>query len=293
MKIIIIMSIWLFGQNVVAQTTFSISPLINHKLSICGYGYDQHFGFYSENQPSIIQNPYFEFGAKRISHRPSINIGLRFIASFEEDKHLLGFEWCQDEVGTMSKTKSFSTSNSYGLPPATHKTYGINTSYFQNAFAFDRFSISYGYLLSKKAKKNKLYLTTDLSFARFKDNRMEWFYKNSPENNAVYYHNNAKWEEIEQTAQLWGGNYFMLGVGLKTDVFISLKQKPVYLFSLETNYRQGFKVMVASGQRTLINDNNELIEFYNELGSKGSGIYFQISRKFQIYPIKKKVKLDE
>ena len=283
MKIVIIAIIWLFGQKVVAQTTFSISPLVNYKLLICGYGYDQRFGFYSENQPSQIQNPYYAFGAKKISHRPSINVGLRASAALKDDKHLFSIEWSQDEVGTMSKTQSFTTTNTTGAPPAPYNTYGMGVSYFQNSFVFNRFSLSYGYLITKKARNNKLFFTSDVSYARTKDNRMEWVFTNTPDNNAVYYHNNAKWEEIEQTAQLWGGNYLMLGVGLKADISIKVKNNPIYLFSAETNYRQGFKVMVASEQTTLINDSGQLEAFSDVLGSKGSGFYFQLSRRFDLY----------
>lgn len=129
-----------FAPNILGQTTISISPLVNYKLLICGYPTDQVFGIYSENQQTAIQNPYYSFHAKRISHRPSINIGARLTINFTNKKHFLIGEWSQDEMGVMSKTNSFGTANTNGTPDPGYKTYGNGISYFQSGFVFNRFS---------------------------------------------------------------------------------------------------------------------------------------------------------
>jgi len=291
MKLISIISLLLFGQLVVAQTTFSITPLVNYKLLFCGYGHDATFGFYFENQPSHLHNPYYEFGAKRISHRPSINIGVRLMASLNDDKHLITTEWSQDEAGTMSKTYSFATANTTGMPPASYNTYGIGVSYFQTAFVYNRYSLYYGCRLTKKTTLSKVYFMTDLSLARTVHNSMEWYYENSPDNNSVYYHNNAKRVSTTYMAKIRDGTYFKAGIGFKADLTVPIKKKPIYLFSFETHYRQGFRTMVSGGQKTVINDNNQLVAFHNGLISKGSGIYFQISRNIKLFTLKPKTSL--
>ncbi|MES2589699.1 MAG: hypothetical protein V4622_12025 [Bacteroidota bacterium] len=287
MRILLYLTI-LFGQNIFAQTTISISPLINYKLLICGYPTDQMFGIYSENQSINPQNPYYSFYAKRISHRPSINIGLRVTANLKGDKHVLTAEWSQDEMGTMSKTTALVTSNTFGLPEPAYKTYGNGISYFQNGFVFSRLSLAYGRRLSKESSLQKFWLLMDYSLARTVDNKAEWRYENFPENNSVYYYNNAKWISTEHEAYIYKGIYSMLGIGVKTDFSLKLKQKNTYFFTVETHFRQGLKAMGFGSETTTIDDNGEIMAFRNILVSKASGFYFQISRKFQIYPWKSK-----
>lgn len=286
---IIIISL-LFGPLSMAQTTISISPIVNYKLLICSYPTEQLFGIYSENQQIKQQNPYYSFYAKRISHRPSINIGLRFTANFKSDKHLLIGEWSQDQMGTMSKTTSLSTSNTYGLPEPSYKTYADGVTYFQSGFVFTRFSLIYGRKITKETSLQKVWLLMDFSLAKTGGNQAEWTYENFPENNSVYYYNNAKWVSKEIKSDVYKGSYGMLGVGLKVDFSLKLKQKTTYLFTAESHFRQGLKPMGYSSEITTINDNGETVAFLNTLVSKGSGIYFQISRKFQIIPWKGKSK---
>jgi len=233
----------LFGPFAMAQTTISISPLVNYKLLTCSYPTDQLFGIYSENQQINPQNPYYSFYAKRLSHRPSINIGLRLTANFKSDKHLLIGEWSQDEMGTMSKTTSLSTSNTYGQPEDPFKTYANGMSYFQSGFVFNRFSLVYARKLTKESSLQKVWLLMDYSLAKTVDNQAEWKYENFPENNSVYYHNNAKWVSYDIQAYIYKGFYSMFGIGLKTDFYLKLKQKSTYFFTFETHFRQGLKPM--------------------------------------------------
>ncbi|MEN9326429.1 MAG: hypothetical protein RI943_850 [Bacteroidota bacterium] len=273
---------FLFAPFTMAQTTFSISPLVNHKLLFNGFSR-------VENQIQAV-NPYFNFYPKLISNRPSINIGLRLTMNFKNDGHLLMCEWSQDAMGTMSKTTTLGTSNTYGLPEPAFKTYSIGTSYFQSGFVFDRFSLFYGRKLTKDKSLQKVWMLFDFSFAKSFDNQAEWKYENFPENNSVYYHNNATFLSKEIKAYSIKGIYALLGFGLMTDFSIRLKKKNLYLFTAEAQYRQGFKTMGFSTETTLINDTGETIAFLNSISSKGSGVYFQISRKFQLYPLNVKQK---
>jgi hypothetical protein len=286
MKLLILFM--LFGPFLMAQTTISISPLINYKLLICSYPTNQFFGMYSENQQIKPQNPYYSFYAKRISHRPSINIGLRFTANFKSDKHLLIGEWSQDEMGTMSKKVSLSTANTFGTPEAPYNTFSSGVAYFQSGFVFNRFSLHYARKLTKASSLQKVWLLTDFSLAKTLDNQAEWLYENWPENNSFYYHNEATWLSTEIQANINKGIYGMFGIGFQADLSLKFKERKTYLFTVETHFRQGLKQMGYGSETTIINDNGTIIAFQNSLVSKGSGIYFQISRKFQLYPFRKK-----
>ena len=77
-----------------------------------------------------------------------------------------------------------------------------------------------------------------------------------------------------------------LAIGFYTDILI--KQK--YILSASLTYLQGFKFMEYSVHRYHVIDNNIEKRFDYTSASRGSGLYLQISRKFQLYPLKKKKK---
>lgn len=276
--------IFLFGQQVVAQTAFFIAPLINHKIYLNSYAADSRFGWwYFEHENIAHQNPYYTFDAVKISNRPSINIGVR-IGGVVKEKHFFLLEWSQDEAGTMSKTSTFGTTNLEGSSSVDtpYKTYVKGLSYFQTGFAFNRISFSYGSNLSKKERLTKLYFRTDISITYGKANQASWLYENWTSSTSTYYHNDARWVSTEIKSYYFGRPSVLLGVGLNADIHLKFKEKEIYLFTLEATYRQGFRRLVYSSSKTIIEDNNELIGFSDGLTGKGSGIYFQISRKFPI-----------
>lgn len=276
----------LFGQNVVAQTTFYITPLINYKLLFCSYPSDQRFGnFYSEQTSFGNQNPYYTFEAKKVSTRPSINIGLRAGVSLKNKKHIIHFEWSQDEAGTMSKISSFQTPNLYGsndIP--SYNTYGHYIGYFQSGFAYNRLSLGYGIRLTNEQFPTSVYFMGDISIVYGGKNKATWSYEQDQTNTSIYYHNNAEWISDEINAYHLGVTSALIGIGIKTDIGLIVNQKKKYLFSMEINYKQGFKSIGSSTYTTLIDDNNETIGFVNELITRGSGIYFQVSRNIQLFP---------
>lgn len=276
----------LIGQNVVAQSTFFVTPLINYKIEFCSYPSDQRFGnLYSEQSFFGIQNPYYSFEAKKASTRPAINIGLRVGASFRGHKHILHLEWSQDGAGTMGKTSQLTTTNLEGsniVPEYSNYINGIG--YYQTGFAYNRISLAYGVRLTQEKYLCKLYLTTDFSTVFGDENSMNKYYEQSPTSTSVYYHNNAKHLSTEINSYHFGVVSSLIGIGVKGDIGVKIKDKSLYLFSAEVNYRQGFKVIGSSLHTTRILDNNEVIGFSNELVTKGSGVYFQISRNIQLYP---------
>lgn len=140
--------------------------------------------------------------------------------------------------------------------------------------------------MTKEESLQKVRLLVDYSIAINSENRSTWHYDNFQENNSVYYYNNAKWLTKEINAYSYKGFYSMFGVGLESDFFAKIKQKRIYLFTASAHFRQGLKMMGYSSEVTTIDDSGETLAFINELTTKGSGIYFQVSRNFQIHPWK-------
>lgn len=276
----------LFGHYLSAQTTFYIAPLIHKKLYFCTTQGDVRFGPYAEHNPIDLQNPYYAFSAKRVSTRPAIELGLRGLVSFQGGKQLLSLEWSSDGTGTMSKTAGLGTSNLQGSPdpPPPYKTYSTGVSYFQTGVVVSRISVNYALRLSNPSKASKFYVLFDVSVTGRNSLRQSWRYDNWPENTATYYHNDAREVYSEIDAAGYGTRNLLYGFGLKSDVVIHTKRKNHYLFSLETVFRQGVFFNFSSSHTTLINDNGKYVAFVNGLASKGSGIYFQLSRNFQIFP---------
>jgi hypothetical protein len=284
----------LFGSKLLAQTTFSVSPLVNHKLHFCSFTGTHVTKHLTENNPTLVPNPYFSFDAKRISNRPAIDIGIRGELGFQNSKYLLNVEFASDASGTMSKTIHFATTNHYPLPAPSYKTYGQGIGYVQGGFVYNRLSLQYGYRLTNENRPYKIYLLTDFSIIYGKANQSTWVFEADSTYISTYFHNDAKNIYSENNFYYYGKTSVLFGIGLKGDIGFKTKKKEHYLFSLEAFMRQGTRFIMFSSHEQIIEDNNKQIGFINGLGTRGSGIYFQISRKFQLYPWRpnKKTKLE-
>lgn len=279
----------MFGQRCFAQTSISIAPLIIGKAYFCSYGSDFRFNqLYSEQNAQYIPNPYYTFGAKKFSYRPSIDIGIQVELSLKDNKHRIGIEWASDASGTMSKTTSFVTTNTCGIS-VPYKTYGSYQSYFQSGFTYNRISLRYHLRLTKQNSIINLYLVPELTLSFGKANSATWLYENDTVTmNSTYFHNDAKSLSSEIFASYNGRKSILAGIGLRAD-FKTLKQKK-HLFSLDISYKQGYKVISYSQHTNVIYDSGKVFGITNELTATGSGLYLQLSRSFTLYKWKNKEK---
>jgi hypothetical protein len=275
----------MLGQYSIAQTSISIAPLVIGKVYTCSYGSDFRFSqLYSEQLNTDVQNPYMTFRAKRMSIRPSIDLGLQVELAFNDNKHRLGLEWAQDGTGTMSKSTHFTTVNSVGVPDSLipdYKTYGNYTSYFHTGFVFNRISLRYQWRLTQEDAVFVTYIMPELAVIIGQENRQSWLYENDTlVSNATLFHNDAKIVSTEINAYYNGGTSVLLGVGLKTDIFTKKQHK--YLFSVDLSFKQGFKEIAGSTEAVVIEDSGKKFAIINELVATGSGFYLQISRSFRL-----------
>ncbi|RYM34094.1 hypothetical protein ERX46_09040 [Brumimicrobium glaciale] len=78
-----------------------------------------------------------------------------------------------------------------------------------------------------------------------------------------------------------GGNtaYFKLGFGMDFNT-----KKDRHLFSLDASYLLSARPVQYEETRIHVLDNGNEVNYLFDQSSRGSGFYFQISRKFQVYP---------
>ncbi len=272
----------MFGQRCFAQTSISIAPLIIGKAYFCSYPSDFRFNqLYSEQSSQYVPNPYYTFGAKKFSYRPSIDIGIQFELSLKNNKHRIGLEWASDASGTMSKTTDFATTNTYGVS-VPYKTYGSGTSYFQSGFTYNRISLRYHYMLTNQNSIINLYFVPELTFTFGKSNSASWLFEiDTNTMNTTYFHNDAKSLSREINAYYNGQKSVLAGVGLRADVKTHKQKK--YLFTLDISYKQGYKVISYSQHTTVLYDSGKVFGITDGLSATGSGLYLQISRYFTLH----------
>ena len=290
MRLFVILTI-MFGQRCFAQTSISIVPLIINKVQTCSYGGDDRFSkFYTEQSSQEVINPYYTFKAKKFKYsNGSISIGLKIDMSFKNGNQRLGIEWATDGAGTTSKTYNFASTNTVGYTlPLDYKTYSIATSYNNDiGFTYNRISIRYEKKITKKSSVLDLFIVPEISMTYGSANMATlYYYNDSISNNSTFFHNDAKELELSIQSYRSGRKSILFGLGLRAD--FKLKKKNIYLFSFDVGFKQGIRIIHSAGYKRVIYDSGKTFGIYNELVSRGSGLYFQISRSFTLFRFKKK-----
>lgn len=273
-----------------SQTSFFISPILSKKILANSVALPGLFRGGLNYTDQTMDNPYFKFNNKLLSSRPSIYWGIGFGINIDSNKHIFKIELSKDGVGGMAE---FSTLSAYNPFPnqiqATH--YAHQTFYHQSSHLVSRITLGYNYLLTKKSTKSKVYINSDISLLFGRSHSQVWDYGDINEPGAFVLYNDSEIKKFYYGSQ-FSGKTLMLGLGLSSDIGFKIHNKWKYFFSLNILYRQGLKTVQSSGYNTYIKDNVENFDsvIYYETSSKGSGIYFEISRRFQLIPWKRKMK---
>lgn len=271
-----------------SQTSFFVAPIIGKKILSNSMTLPGLFsgGFNYTNQ--TMDNPYFQFGNKVLSTRPAINWGLGLGININSNKHLFKIELSQDEVGGMAEVSTLSAYNPF--PDQIQATHYSHTTFFhQSSHLVTRLSLGYNYLITKKSNKCKMYLNSDVSLLFGRSQSQVWEYGDTNELGAFVLYNDAEIRKFYYGSS-FGGQTLMLGIGLSSDLGFKIHNKWRYIFSFNVLYRQGFKTVQSSGYNWYIRDTGENFVINYGTSSKGSGIYFELSRRFQFYPVKKRIK---
>lgn len=277
----------LFGSRVYSQTKFFISPTVNQKIYISSASHFDNNGIFY-NPVLLSENPYFDLRIRKFSTRKDIPIGINVGVSFMNNKHILNLGYSQDGVGTSMEYSSISKGPLYPNDP-DNPVFLSFVSSMNSIHYINRVSIMYSFCLNFQSfHKNKVYLTSDFSLLYGKSRTGVDTYDYVPPVELLY--NNAQILKFQSSTAYKGGISYMLSCGLLFDYGIRVKDDWRYIFSIGINYRHGLKTIQGDVADFLINDNGNLFHLHYEAQSKGSGIYFELSRRFQLYSWKKKNK---
>ncbi len=265
MRVVLCLMFMMFGQ-LYAQTSFFVKPMLNNKIDF-GSSSPRRFDNYAFNS-----NPLFHYDNKTVitTGLNSIDLGIGLGAIFRK-KHLIELDFNTDATGSGNEIY-FEYKN-------------IDGSYYQTSRkniygkAINRLSIQYSYLAA-----SKFHYTIGMSFG-FKQpsaiGRLD----------AELYKTEEIADNVFFTQEIWGIGInrfnFYLTAGVGRDFYC----KKLYLFSFDILFNKGFSLISGAGTEIIIVDNG-IVKRHNFMSySKGTGLYFQLSRRFQLYPwikIKKK-----
>lgn len=264
MRIIVILALCILSSGkMLSQNSFYLIPTINTKFGVSGSNAIFH---YSNQFP---KNEYFTFKNNSPYFSKEILLGIGAGWKNKKQGFFLEFNWNMDGANISNETIFLSTINS------TENYYINNNLIYSGGVATHRFSLN----IKKYLFKNSIYLNIGTGLTYFPHEKN---YKFEYETEPFLYDSNTTFN-VKNTSRAVEHYNFNLSLGLSADI----KWNKFYLFSIDLFYSQGFKknLLVHDSyyeiQNTLTND---VKKYSYGTASKGSGFYFQISRRFQLYP---------
>lgn len=278
-KIILLFLLLVEGTN--AQVSFYVAPVINVKGNYRSNGFKN---FYNKTS---YQNEFFEYQSRRLLFS-SLGLGIKGGIGLN-DRWLFDFGWSTDETrsGNRFYTTSYSDNTVYG----GYKNYTpSNGGSFYIGVQTNRFHLSAQYKLinPQKFEHKKFwvvpYISTGLGLnvSTYKTPQLEaWTYEGG-------------YSLIDENVSMKADYSLNVGnrtnvhglLGLSTDFMV----KKHYLFSFSVYSTFSFQTKTKNHDlsvihtRITINDVSGTRQYGFIEGSKGTGLYFEISRRFQLYP---------
>lgn len=285
------MLICLFGQ-LFAQTSYYLKPTLDNKIYIGNA--DNLFGglHVIENSPdnnSFLENQYFKAINIKFSSRACYNFGLHFGISLKNKKHLIELGFTQDATGTQFKNQ-FMEYKIVSVNGTLTKQFSQDQLVSASSFFTFRYHLQYGLKLNNSQSSHFVVYTLigggiiqnrgypspeEIESLNIDPAYTQEFVGNLYLNENTYIY---KMSNYGYAINRFSG-YF--NVGVSTDIYTKKGQQ---IFSVSFFYLHGIKQIELSYHDTYIKDNNENVMISYRTTSNGSGIYLQISRKFQFYP---------
>lgn len=254
-----------------AQMKFFITPNFNFKTAIAFV--DPASLNTSENhlfENQMFYMPYAVSESARVIKHPAFNMGLGIAMSYKNDTRMIQFLWSQDvaRFRTRSSFRSYSAN--------TYSGYGI--SYY--GIKLNRLTVNYSHKISKKETVIRPWFSFGLG-AFINTNGFtdvfasDWNMPLAPNGDILLRTYLQPFEEKRVNA--------FIKVGIENDLYLFKK----YFFSVNAYFIQGFGKISRVEYVHEYLFNNELV--FNRIGlmSRGSGFYWEVSRRFQVFPIKK------
>jgi hypothetical protein len=291
-KIIIILIMGcLFGQ-VSAQVSYFVRPTFDNKLYFCNANslFDFHVLDYSFEHKEFLGNQYFNPINVKVTQRDFYSFGIYFGVALQNKKHLIEFGINQDATGSEFECE-FMDYDFYTYKDTLYKHYSPNRMIFASYLPTLRYHLQYSIRLINGSNSKVLpYLIIgggvihNLAFPR-KDE-----FTNLDDANQAYSYSlfgKSYLEENVYISQMKNYGYTAkkfsgyLNLGLTTDFFT---KKGFNLFSASIFFLKGFNPIEMMYSDVYVVDNMENKVFSYLTTSNGSGLYLQLSRKFQLYP---------
>lgn len=279
---------WMLGITVYAQLSFYVRPTLNMKTQQSFFGNNRASENYSE-----YSNNYFTFRNDRyFFDRNTINFGLNAGVEYKK-KHFFEFGYSIDNSGVAVGVKAQSYMNNF------QDTEGLfynsaGSTYSQTGSSFSRISFSYSTVFYKNRNNtfNGRLLGGIGLFHNTSVNRKKNIYDVNYEShftNGQIAEDVFITEHYSRISNYWRNSlYLNLGVG--GDFYTKKNHK--YLFSFDLSYLQGTRPIQIDDNFISVQDQGDVLDFHYRVSSRGSGVYFTLSRRFQVYPWKgnKKIK---
>jgi hypothetical protein len=267
-KLVIILCLFFISTESFSQFRLFIKPIYQSKNSFARLSHENN-----NNEKFPFQNKGFympysnSFTSPFVTH-PTFDIGITIGGISENKNHLFEIEYSKDHCGY--RTKSYF--NHY-LDPNSNS---LDFYWYPN---LNRFSFNYSLMIVSK-KNYELRLTTGTGIFTNKKNNLnrlaEQFYSG-----ILVAPNVEVTSAYIQPFQEKKTN-MILKIGLQNDFYIKTK----YIASLSLQYIQGIGQIsfVEYSQEYLMNG----IPSKTSVGlfSRGSGIYFELSRRINVYKLK-------
>ncbi len=279
---------WMLGITVYAQLSFYVRPTLNMKTQQSFFGNNRASENYSE-----YSNNYFTFRNDRyFFDRNTINFGLNAGVEYKK-KHFFEFGYSIDNSGVAVGVKAQSYMNNF------QDTEGLfynsaGSTYSQTGSSFSRFSLSYSTVFYKNRNNtfNGRLLGGIGLFHNTSVNRKKNIYDVHYEShftNGQIAEDVFITEHYSRISNYWR-NSFYLNLGVGGDFYTKKNHK--YLFSFDLSYLQGTRPIQIDDNFISVQDQGDALDFHYRVSSRGSGVYFTLSRRFQVYPWKgnKKIK---
>lgn len=285
MKFIFILLFLIIGNVLHSQLTFYIAPEIYTKTNTSSLHINPfNTSLPSKNQYDIHQNEIFMFTNNRNQFDGEINLGIKAGVKYKKNYFEIGFT--SDHTSISHTTTSHSISNVINSPDVSPIYTYSNVTYILGSRTYYKFSLDYNRLFWQD--KNKVFslsfgLGTGVLFNKYINKKKNEF---DIQTYDIPVPEGTPNQHIKShILNSYGRNRFAFYLKLNSEVSFSTK-KGVELFSINISYLKSLNYTQYNQHIFTVYDYGDIYKYMIFQYSRGSGFYFQISRKFQLYPWK-------
>lgn len=262
----------MFGQTI-AQTSFFIRPQLTYKGQLTSssashfdnFSFNPSTNFHYQNNTLILPK---QFSPLFLGMSVGVKINDRFLVE-------LGLN--QDESVCGATVSFINYEPVFG-------TYSDSQIKYLKGNSFGRYYLQSSYLLNKKGKNNKVYF--DLGFGIAFRTGGYSTEKYDIETQGIIIDENNSEVTINSFIVKNNNKSFLFNFGFTDDIYF----KGTNLLSISLFYSKSNSILNTVGSEITVNSFSENRTYNFSSFSKGSGIYFQLSRRLQFYPWLKKKK---